>query len=108
MRPILSLPGLAVAAWASCLGLLGLLAGMVLGRAWHPHFLPATTMLLLVVVTGLALVVGASWGSDSNGEKNNDLHRDWCSVSWRSGRRRERLNPSSTSKRYLPYGLMCS
>jgi hypothetical protein len=61
MRRILSLPGLAVAAWASCLGLLGLLAGMVLGRAWHPHFLPATTMLLLVVVTGLALVVGASW-----------------------------------------------
>jgi hypothetical protein len=47
MRRSLSLPGLAVAAWASCLGLLGLLAGMVLGRAWHPHFLPATTMLLL-------------------------------------------------------------
>lgn len=47
MRRSLSLPGLAVAAWASCLGLLGLLAGMILGRAWHPHFLPATTMLLL-------------------------------------------------------------
>src|SRR4051812_26227794 len=43
-----------------------------------------------------------------NGEKNNDLHGDRCSVVWRSGRRRERLNPSSTSKRYLPYGLMCS
>jgi len=61
MRRILSLPGLVVAAWATCLGFLGLLAGMVLGRAWHPHFLPAMTMLLLVVVTGLALVVGASW-----------------------------------------------
>ena len=61
MRRILSLPGLAAAVWASYLGLMGLLAGMVLGRAWHPHFLPATTMLLLVVVTGLALVVGASW-----------------------------------------------
>jgi hypothetical protein len=46
--------------------------------------------------------------SDSNGEKNNDLHWDWCSVGWRSGRNRKRLNPTSTSNRYLPYGLMCS
>jgi hypothetical protein len=61
MRRILSLPGLAVAAWASCLGFLALLAGMVLGRAWHPHFLPATAMLLLVIVAGLALVGSASW-----------------------------------------------
>jgi hypothetical protein len=60
-RRIFSLPSLAVAAWASCLGFLGLLAGTVLARAWHPHFLPATAMLLLVVVTALALVVGASW-----------------------------------------------
>ncbi len=59
MRRILSLPGLAVAAYASSSGLVALLVGMVLGRAWHPHFLPATAMLLLVVVTGLALVVGA-------------------------------------------------
>jgi hypothetical protein len=61
MRRILSLPGLAVAAWVSCLGFLGLLVGMVLERACHPHFLPVTTVLLFVVVTGLALVGGASW-----------------------------------------------
>jgi hypothetical protein len=62
MRRILSLPGLAVAAWASCLGLMGLLAGMVMGRVWHPHYLPATAMLLVVVITGVALVVAASSG----------------------------------------------
>jgi NAD(P)-dependent dehydrogenase (short-subunit alcohol dehydrogenase family) len=45
-----------------------------------------------------------SWpmrGSDSNGEKNNDLQRDRCSLRGRSGRRVERLNPSSISPRYL-------
>ncbi len=52
--------------------------------------------------------IDAAWASDSNGAKNNDLHPDECSAGGRSGRRRMRLNPSSTSKRYLPYGLMCS
>jgi hypothetical protein len=46
MRRILSLSGLARAAWALCLGFLGLLAGTVLERAWHPHFLPATAILM--------------------------------------------------------------
>ena len=32
-------------------------------------------------------------GSDSNGEKNNDLHRDGCSAGGQSGRKRVRLNP---------------
>ncbi len=47
-------------------------------------------------------------GCDSNGAKNNELHPDGCSPGGRSGRKRLRLNPVSTSKRYLPYGLMCS
>ena len=61
MRRILSLPGLAVAVWVSCLAFLGLLAGMVAVLAWHPHFLPVTAALALVIVAGLALIVGASW-----------------------------------------------
>ncbi len=61
MRRILSLPGLAVAVWVSCLAFLGLLGGMVAVLAWHPHFLPVTSALALVIVTGLALLVGASW-----------------------------------------------
>jgi hypothetical protein len=44
-------------------------------------------------------------GSDSNGAKNNDLHPDGCSEAGRRGSKWARLNPSSTSKRYLPYGL---
>ncbi len=61
MRRILSLPGLAVAVWVSCLAFMGLLAVMAATVAWHPHFLPTTASLSLVIVSGLALVVGASW-----------------------------------------------
>ena len=61
MRRILSLPGLAVAAWVSFLALLALLAGMLAVLARHPHFLPATTMLALVVASGLAVIAGSSW-----------------------------------------------
>lgn len=61
MRRILSLPGLAAAAWASWLALLALLAGMLAALAGHPHFLPVTTLLALMVGAGLALIVAASW-----------------------------------------------
>ena len=61
MRRILSLPGLAVAVWVSCLTFEGLLAGMVAVTAWHPHFLPVAPMLALVIVAGLALIAGALW-----------------------------------------------
>src|SRR4051794_8442257 len=61
MRRILSLQGLAVAVWVSCLALEGLLAGMAAVRVWHPHFLPVTPVLALVAAAGLALVVGAAW-----------------------------------------------
>ncbi len=61
MRRVLSLPGLAVAVWVSSLAFLGLLGGMAAVMARHPHFLPATSALALVIVAGLALIIVASW-----------------------------------------------
>ena len=61
MRRILSLQGLAVAVWVSCLAFEVMLAWMAAVRAWHPHFVPVTPVLALVMVAGLALVGGASW-----------------------------------------------
>jgi hypothetical protein len=58
---LLSLRRLAITVWLAWLGLLGLMAAMLAGRAWHPHFLPATTVLGVLIVAGLALVCGASW-----------------------------------------------
>jgi hypothetical protein len=61
MRRILSLPGLAIAVWVSCLGFIGLLGIMLAVLAWHPHFLPLTSLLAMAIVTGLALIGGALW-----------------------------------------------
>ncbi len=61
MRRILSLPGLAIAVWASSLAFLGLLGIMTAVLAWHPHFLPLTSLLALVIIAGLALIGGALW-----------------------------------------------
>jgi hypothetical protein len=61
MRRLLSLPGLAIAIWVSCLALLGLLGIMLAALAWHPHFLPVTSVLAMVIIAGLALIVGALW-----------------------------------------------
>jgi hypothetical protein len=61
VRRILSPCGLAVAVWVSCLAFEGLLAGMAGVGIWHPHFLPVLPMLAVVIVAGLALLVGASW-----------------------------------------------
>lgn len=61
MRRILSLPGLAVLTWASYLALMASMAGMVAVMARHPHFLPLTTLLALVIAAGLALFIVASW-----------------------------------------------
>jgi hypothetical protein len=38
-----------------------LLAGLLLGRVWHPHFLPVTLSLALIVLATLGLVIGTSW-----------------------------------------------
>jgi hypothetical protein len=61
MRRLLSLPGLAIAIWVSCLALLGLLRIMLAVLAWHPHFLPVTCVLAMAIIAGLALIVGAPW-----------------------------------------------
>ncbi len=61
MRRVFSLPSLVVVVWVSCLAFMGLLAGMLIAFAWNPHFLPATASLALVILTGSALIVGASW-----------------------------------------------
>ena len=61
MRRLFSLRGLAIATWVSCLAFLGVLAIMLARFAWHPHFLPLTAMLVLVIVTGLGLILGGAW-----------------------------------------------
>ena len=61
MRRLLSLPGLAIAIWVSCLALLGLLGIMLAVLALHPHFLPVTCVLAVAIIAGLALIVGALW-----------------------------------------------
>ncbi len=61
MRRIFSLTGLAAAVWLTYLAFLGLLAGMMIAFAWHPHFLPVTIALALVIASGLALIILAPW-----------------------------------------------
>jgi hypothetical protein len=52
---------LAFLVWAAWLALVGLVLGMVRLRIWHPHFLPVTAALALLVAAALALfVAGAS------------------------------------------------
>jgi hypothetical protein len=61
MRRFLSLPGLTFAVWIAYLAFVGLLSVMLAVRSWHPHFLPVVTMLALVMVAGLALIIGSTW-----------------------------------------------
>src|SRR5580658_969472 len=58
---ILSLQGLVVAVWVACLALMVLLGGILVGRVWHPHFLPVTLSLAFIVLAALGFVIGASW-----------------------------------------------
>ena len=52
---------LAAAVWLAWLGLLGLMFGMLRLRVWHPHFLPITALLVVVLAAGLALVILGIW-----------------------------------------------
>ena len=61
IRNMLMLARLALLVWACWLGLLLLLGGQLVGRVWHPNFLPVTAMLVLMLTAGLALVIGAGW-----------------------------------------------
>ncbi len=61
IRNMLMLARLALLVWACWLGLLLLLGGQLVGRVWHPHFLPVTAMLVLMLTAGVALLIGAGW-----------------------------------------------
>jgi hypothetical protein len=61
IRNMLMLAHLALLVWACWLGLLLLLGGQLVGRVWHPHFLPVTAALVLMLTAGLALAIGAGW-----------------------------------------------
>ncbi|MGO9463824.1 MAG: hypothetical protein ACLQVF_06670 [Isosphaeraceae bacterium] len=61
MPRILTLRGLVVAVWVACLALMVLLGGILLGRVWHPHFLPVTLSLAFIVLAALGLMIGTSW-----------------------------------------------
>jgi hypothetical protein len=45
---------LAILVWVSWLALLGLMFGMLRLNAWHPHFAPVTTVLVVTIASGLA------------------------------------------------------
>jgi hypothetical protein len=61
MRRCFRLPALALTVWAAWLGLLAALAMMFIMRVWHPHFLPVTVLVLLLVIASVALLVGGLW-----------------------------------------------
>jgi len=52
---------LAAAVWLAWLGLVGLMFGMLRLGAWHPHFLPVTAVLLVLLGAGLSLLILGSW-----------------------------------------------
>ncbi len=53
---------LAILIWAAWLGLIGLLAGLLVGRVWHPHFLPVTAVLGVILIAALALLLARGGG----------------------------------------------
>ena len=48
---------LAAAVWMAWLGLIGLMFGMLRLGAWHPHFLPVTAVLAVLLGAGLSLLI---------------------------------------------------
>src|SRR5271166_4382438 len=52
---------LAVAVWLSWLALVSLLVAMLWLGVWHPHFLPVTAVLVVLLASGLSLLVGGIW-----------------------------------------------
>jgi hypothetical protein len=61
MKRLLALPRLTAIVWISFVGLLALMVVMGVLGAWHPHFLPVTSVLAIFVSSGLALVLAALW-----------------------------------------------
>jgi hypothetical protein len=52
---------LAALIWLAWLGLVGLMLGMLRLRVWHPHYLPVTAALVMMLCAALALFVGGGW-----------------------------------------------
>ena len=52
---------LAIAVWLAWLGLVGLLFAMLRLGAWHPHFLPVTAVLVVLLAAGISLLIGGLW-----------------------------------------------
>ena len=57
MRSWTWLMRLAATVWLAWLGLVGLLFGMLRLGAWHPHFLPVTAVLVVLLVSTLSLLI---------------------------------------------------
>src|SRR5690242_4662689 len=56
-----SLPRLAAVVWVAWALLLVVLQGMLRAHAWHPHFLPVTLLLLVLLLAGFLLIVIGLW-----------------------------------------------
>jgi hypothetical protein len=61
MNRISWLTRLAVLVWLAWLGLVGTMLGMLKLQVWHPHFLPITAPLVVLLFSGLALLVAGTW-----------------------------------------------
>jgi hypothetical protein len=61
MRRLFHLPALSLMAWVAWLGLLAVLGVMSALQVWHPHFLPVTVLVVLLVGSSVALLVFGLW-----------------------------------------------
>ena len=61
MRRLFYLPALALAVWTAWLGLVAAMAVMLAMQAWHPHYLPVTVLLVILVAAGIFLILGGLW-----------------------------------------------
>jgi hypothetical protein len=63
----------ACAVWAVWLLLLGTLAALLSRQIWHPHFLPVTALLVLLVAAGALLVGSSVWQIARGPRKRSSL-----------------------------------
>ena len=47
---------LALTVWLAWLGMLGLMAGLLIGYVPHPHFLPMTALLAIMILAGTGAI----------------------------------------------------
>lgn len=61
MRSWTALMRLAATVWLAWMALVGLLFGMLRLGAWHPHFLPVTAVLVVLLISTLSLLIVGCW-----------------------------------------------